>query len=132
MGQYLEKEPSGKEGTKMPNDKIDPPLAQELDRLAANDLADRPVPVIIEHVEPASVTGEGDPGTQISELEQRVRELQSGILEELRNLGAGGRPRQLTLANAVAAELTPSQIEEISAHPDVKSIHLARKEKVTT
>jgi len=116
----------------MPDGKIDPALEQELDRLAANSLADRPVPVIIEHVEPASVTGEGDPGTQISELEQRVRQLQSGILEELRNLGAGGRPRQLTLANAVAAELTPRQVEEISAHPDVKSIHLARKEKVTT
>jgi hypothetical protein len=116
----------------MPNDKIDPALAQELDRLAANGLADRPVPVIIDLVEPASVTGEGDPGTQMSELEQRVRELQSGILEQLRDLGVRGTPRQLTLANAVAAELTPSQVEEISAHPDVKRIHLARMEKVTT
>jgi hypothetical protein len=116
----------------MPTDKIDPALAQELDRLAANGLADRLVPVIIEHVEPASVTGEGDPGTQISELEQRVRELQSGILEQLRNLGIRDTPRQLTLANAVAAELTHNQVEQISAHPDVKRIHLARMEKIIT
>jgi hypothetical protein len=116
----------------MPDGKIDPALEQELDRLAANSLADRPVPVIIEHVEPASVTGEGDPSTQMSELERRVRGQQSGILEQLRDLGVGGTPRQLTLANAVAAELTPSQVEEISTHPDVKRIHLARMEKVTT
>lgn len=116
----------------MPDDKIDPALAHELDRLAANGLADQPVPVIIEHVEPAAVTGEGDPGTQISELEQRVRELQSGIREQLRDLGVGGTPRQLTLANAVAAELTRNQVEQISARPDVKRIHLARMEKVTT
>jgi hypothetical protein len=116
----------------MPDDKIDPALVQELDRLAANGLVDRPVPVIIEHVEPASVTGEGDPGTQISGLEQRVRELQTGILEQLRDLGVGGTPRQLTLANAVAAELTRNQVDEISAHPDVKRIILARMEKVTT
>jgi Peptidase inhibitor I9 len=116
----------------MPDDKIDPALAQELDRLAANGLADRPVPVIVEHVEPASVAGEGDPGTQISELEQRVHALQSGILEQLRDLGVRDTPRQLTLANAFAAELTRSQIEEISAHPDVKRIQLSRMEKVTT
>jgi len=115
----------------MPEDKIDPALAQELDRLAQNGPADRPVPVIIEHVESASVSGEGDPGTQISEFERRVRELQSGILEQLRELGVGGTPRQLSLANAVAAELTPSQVEEMAAHPDVKRIHLARMENVT-
>jgi hypothetical protein len=116
----------------MPDDKIDPALAQELDRLAARGQADQHLPVIIEHVEPASVTGEGDPGTQISELEQRVRERQSGILQQLRDLGVGGTPRQLTLANAVVAELTRSQVEEISAHPDVKRIRLSRMEKVTT
>jgi hypothetical protein len=112
--------------------KIDPALAQELDRLAMNGLADQPVPVIIEHVEPASVTGEGEPADQISELEQRVGELQSGILQQLRNLGVAGSARQLTLANAVAAELTRGQVEGLSAHPDVKRIHLSRMEKVTT
>jgi hypothetical protein len=121
-----------KEGATMPDDKIDPALAQEFDRLAASGLADQQLPVIIEHVEPASVTGEGDPGTQISDLEQHVHELQGGILQQLRNLGVRGTPRQLTLANAVVAELTRSQIEEISAHPDVKRIHLSRMEKVTT
>ena len=116
----------------MPNDKIDPALAQELARLEANGLTDRPVPVIIEHVESASATGEGDSSTQLAELEQRVRELQSGILEQLRDLGVRDTPRQLTLANAFAAEFTRSQIEEISAHPDVKRIHLARMEKIIT
>ena len=116
----------------MPDDKIDPSLAQELDRLAAKGQTDQRVPVIIEHVGPASVTGEGDPGTQLSELEQRVRELQSGILKQLRDLRVGGHPRQLTLANAVVAELTPAQVEAISAHSDVKRIRLARMEKVTT
>jgi hypothetical protein len=116
----------------MPDDKkIDPALAKELDRLAANGLADQPVPVIIEHVEPASVTGQGDPDTQISELQQQVRERQSGLLEQLRDLGVSGTPRQLSLANAIVAELTRSQIEEISAHPDVKRIHSSRMEKVT-
>lgn len=116
----------------MPDDKIDPALAQELDRLAANGQADQRVPVIIEHVESASVTGEGDPDTQISELQQQVRERQSGILEQLRDLGVSGTPRQLSLANAIVAELTRSQIEAISAHPDVKRIHSSRMEKVTT
>ena len=115
----------------MPDDKIDPALAQELARLEANGLSDRPVRVIIEHVESASPTGEGDSGTQLSELEQRVRELQRGMLDQLRDLGVGDTTRQLTLANGVAADLTPSQIEEISARPDVKRIHLARMEKVT-
>src|SRR5215210_9502063 len=107
----------------MPNDKLDPALAQELARLEANGLTDRPVPVIIEHVESASATGEGEPGTQLAELEQRVRELQRGILEQLRDLGVSGTTRQLSLANAVSAELTPPQIERISARPDVKRIH---------
>jgi len=88
--------------------------------------------VIIEHVEPASATGEGDPGTQISELEQRVRVLQSGILKQLRDLGVGGHLQQLTLANAVVAEFTRDQVAAISAHPDVKRMRLARMEKVTT
>jgi hypothetical protein len=116
----------------MPDDKIDPALAHELDRLTVNSPADRPLPVIIEHVEPASVTDEGDPGTQMSELEQRVRELQSGIREKLRDLGVGGTPRQLSLANAIATELTPSQAEEIATRSDVKRIHLARMENVIT
>jgi hypothetical protein len=115
----------------MPNHKIDPALAQELARLEANGLTDRPVPVIIEHVESALPTGEGDSGTQLSELEQRVRELQRGIVDQLRDLGVSGTLRQLSLTNGVAAELTPGQIEVVSARPDVKRIHLARMEKVT-
>ncbi len=116
----------------MTDNKIDSALARELDRLAAGGLSDRPVPVIIEHIEPATATGEGDPSVRMSDLEERVRELQSGILERLRDLGVSEAPRQLTLANAVVTELTRNQVEEISAHPNVRRIHLSRQEKVTT
>jgi hypothetical protein len=60
----------------MTNGRVDPAVIQELDRLEALGHPDPPVPVIIEHVEPARVSGEGSPRAQLARLEEQMHALQ--------------------------------------------------------
>jgi hypothetical protein len=115
----------------MADEKLDPRLADELQRVAEAGSPARRIPVIIEHVKVASPTG-GERGAGLAALEREVRELQRPIVERLRELGAGATARQHILANAVSAELTPSEIAEMAKHPDVRLIRLAREDQVTT
>jgi hypothetical protein len=111
--------------------KIDPALAEELRRAAAQGLPDRPIPVIIEHVTPVPADSRERGGGRAA-LERRVRELQRPMVERLNELGAGGTVRQHVLANAVSARLTPAQIAALAEHPDVRLIRLIRDDQVTT
>lgn len=113
----------------MRQEKVDTDVLRELDLLAEGG-GDPRVPVVIEHVEPAHAEGEGGPRVEYARLEERVRQLQIGIVEQLDALGVPAHP--MTLANAIAAELTRSQISDIANRPDVRRIHLARPEQVTT
>ena len=116
----------------MTNGRVDPSVIQELDRLEARGRPDPRALVIIELVEPARVSGEGSPRRQLARLEEQVHELQQRLLERLHDLGVTDPPRQMVLANGIAAELTRGQVMAISTHPDVRRIHLAREERVTT
>ncbi len=111
--------------------KIDPMLAEELRRAAAEGLADRPIPVIIEHVTPVPASS-GERGAGLAALERQVRELQRPMVERINELGAGATVRQHVIANAVSARLTPAQIAALAEHPDVRMIRLIRDDQVTT
>jgi hypothetical protein len=111
--------------------KIDPRLADELDRVAREGRADQPIPVIIEHVKAATAPA-GERGAGRAALEREVRELQRPMVERLRELGAAATVRQHVLANAVSARLTPAQIAAMAEHPDVRLIRLVREDQVTT
>ncbi|MGE5286228.1 MAG: hypothetical protein ACM3ML_03295 [Micromonosporaceae bacterium] len=115
----------------MAKEKLEPRLAEELERVAQAGSPTRRIPVIIEHVKVASPSG-GDRGAGLAALEREVRELQRPIVERLRELGAGPTVRQHILANAVSADLTPIEIAEMAKHPDVRLIRLAREDQVTT
>jgi hypothetical protein len=109
--------------------KLDPRLAEELDRIAREGRPDQPIPVIVEHVRAATASGERGAGR--AALEREVMELQRPIVERLRELGAAATVRQHVLANAVSARLTPVQIAAIAEHPDVRLIRLVRDDQVT-
>jgi hypothetical protein len=100
---------------------LEPRLERELARLEAAGEAGRLVQVVIEHARPAA-----EPATAA----QRYA-LLAPIMARLTALGA----RQfsaLPLVTAVSAALTPGQIRAIAQHPDVRLIHLAEPEIVTT
>ena len=112
----------------MPSATIEPNLAEEIRRVQAADGPHRRIPVLIELAESVQVS----PGGQIDELERRVREHQTGVVEHLAKLGVDSGVRQATLANAISVALTPAEIEEIAARDDVRTIRLDREEYVTT
>ncbi len=114
----------------MANPKIDSGLQRELEVVEAVSPAGRPIAVVIEHATRVTATPSRDRGGGLRELEQRTAELQRGIVAELRRLQASD-VRQLALANAIAAELTPAQVREIAEHPDVRAIRLAGPRQVT-
>jgi hypothetical protein len=109
---------------------VDAAVLREFDRLAEH-AGDARVPVIIEGAEPAQAGGQGEPRNELAKLEQRVRASQRGIIARLEQLGAAGI-HPMALANAVAVELTRSQLNDILSHPDVRRVHLARPTQVTT
>ena len=115
----------------MAEEKIEPRLAEELQRIAQSGSPPGRIPVIIEHFKVASSTG-GERAGGLAALEREVHKLQQPIVERLRELGAGAAIQQHVLANAVSAELTPAEIAEMARHPDVRLIRLEREDHVTT
>lgn len=110
--------------------KIDAGLQEEIRRAEAAGQADRAIPVIVEcagYVEGA--WGE-DRKAELERMERRLGELQARVLDRLGELGASGVQRS-ALSNALFTALTPAQIGEIAAHPDVKQVRLSREEQVT-
>lgn len=115
----------------MAEEKIEPRLAEELERIAQAGSPPKLIPVIIEHMKVVSSMG-GKRAGGLAALEREVHRLQQPIVERLRELGAGAAFRQHVLANAVSAELTAVQIAEIARHPDVRLIRLAHEDQITT
>jgi hypothetical protein len=113
----------------MATEKIDADVLRTLDRLA-EDAGDPRVLVIVAQQAPAATPGEKE-RIDFDILDERGMDLQRGILDQLGRMGVR-EVRRLRLANAVVAELTREQILELAKRPDVRRIHLARPEQVTT
>lgn len=115
----------------MDGGKIEPRLAREIEQAEEAGDPDRRIPVIVELAGGAEVApSREEPGARLERLEQTVRELQAGVVQRLRELDAG-EVEQLTLANALSARLTPTQIASVAERGDVKIIRLSREEQVT-
>lgn len=110
--------------------KIDPDLERELEVAQAAGARDRPIPVVIEHATRVTATPSGDREDALRAMEEHTNALQRGIVDQLLKLQARDI-RQLTLVNAVAAQLTPPQVREMSERPDVGAIRLDRPQQVT-
>lgn len=116
----------------MAEPKIDPRLAEELRRLELTGEQARTIPVIIEHAVGIVPGSDEDPVRELDRIQEAVRQSQQGIVARLSELGAGEGVEQATLANSLAARLTPPQIADIAGRSDVKIIRLDRADYVTT
>lgn len=110
--------------------RLEPRLERELALAESGGLAERPIPVLIEHVIPARPPGGLDRRAALEAMERRSREQQTDLVARLEELGARNIERA-GVANAVSAELTPVGVRLIAAHPDVRIVRLARLEDVT-
>src|SRR5215813_472693 len=90
-----------------------------------------------EHVRAPEVDSDGDSdggsarAAALTSLEQQVRTLQEPILARLSESGAGS-VKQHALTNAVTAELTPAQIQQVSELDEVGLVRLETLDQVTT
>ena len=114
-----------------PSAKLEPRLAQELAAARATGSMSKPVPVIIELATPLRIGAVSRRPQTIESVERRGHRLQRKLVARLIELGAR-HIQQVSLVNAVSAELRPTQIPLIAAHPDVRIVRLARREQVTT
>jgi hypothetical protein len=112
--------------------KLDPKLEAEIEQAEAVGATDRTIPVLIEHKEAPVPAGGITEDEQLRDLEQRVSELQQGIMSHLVELGAEDRAQQLALANVISAQLTPREVRELAKLKDVRAIRLNRQQNVTT
>ncbi len=113
------------------SDKIEPRLLKEISRLETAGQPDLRISVLLELVHELDPlrregTAEVDKAT-----EGRLRVERRNLLERLARMAAGKVPLQLELANALEMQLTPAQIRQVAAHPDVKRIIWNREERVT-
>jgi len=124
----------------MADPRLEPRLERELARLEAAGQESALVQVVIEHARPAAAStpdepaaGEpgGDPREQAARLAEQSYVLLAPIMARLTALGAR-EFSPLPLATAVSAALTARQVRAIAAHPDVRLVHLAEPEIVTT
>ena len=114
----------------MGHPKLEARLERELEVVEAAGQSERVIPVLIEHVAPATVVRGQDRRASLEAAARRTRQLQQGIVGRLRELNGQGI-QQLGLANAISVSLMPSQIRTIADHADVKIVRLARPEQVT-
>ncbi|WIM92728.1 S8 family serine peptidase [Actinoplanes oblitus] len=86
--------------------------------------------VTISHHETLSAPESHGGPAGLEQLQLRAQVSQQPIIDRLDGLGASARGH--TLTNAVTAELTPAQIEQVAQLDEVKLIRLERLDKVTT
>lgn len=67
----------------------------------------------------------------IEKLERVVTNEQSSVIEKLNELQAAKNLKVLPFANAIYAELTPDQVQELSNRTDIRAIRLSKAENVT-
>jgi serine protease AprX len=123
----------------MSTDKFEPRLAEaitaetaraRLRGFAAADVAEsEKFTVTISHHEALTATeGHGGPAG-LEQLEIQAAASQQPIMERIGGLGVSAKSH--TLTNAVTAELTPAQIEQVAELDEVKLVRLERLDKVT-
>ena len=66
-----------------------------------------------------------------NELEKVVTDEQSPVIERLNEFHAAKNLKVLPFSNAIYAELTSDQVQELSNRTDVRSIKLSKEENVT-
>jgi hypothetical protein len=101
---------------------VDAAVLREFDRLAA-DGGDPRVLVMIEIAE-RQQSGSDD-------VLSAIQRAQRGVLDHLAQLGVTDA-RGLVLSSAVLASLTRVQLETVADRPDVRRIHPAQPQHVTT
>ncbi|MGH2692218.1 MAG: hypothetical protein ACRDHM_06910 [Actinomycetota bacterium] len=114
----------------MTDPKIDPELAEELSAARATRPADHPIEVIVEVAGEAEAPLGDDRAAALAEMERTLGALQGRLVARLEQLGA--QVQRSALANVLFTALTPDQITEVAAHPDVKAIRANREQQVTT
>jgi hypothetical protein len=118
----------------MADPRLEPRLERELARLEAAGQESALVQVVIEHARRATASTPDEPGGDPREQAARLAK-QSYVLGPImaRLTALGAREfSPLPLATAVSAALTARQVRAIAAHPDVRLVHLAEPEIVTT
>ncbi|WP_433503819.1 hypothetical protein ACQP04_29625 [Pseudonocardia halophobica] len=112
---------------------VDPGVWQAFESRATQGPEEARVAVLVQLVPPARVAERsGDPSARLTTLERETEELQRDLLGHLDRLGVTSPPRTLTLANAVAVELTAEQIRSVAQRPDVRRIVPAEPKHVAT
>ena len=115
----------------MPGEKIEPRLLAEIREAESSARPQRRLSVIIAHAT-GPADADRDRRLDYAELEARVRAEQQGLRRRLLELGVdGGAMRQITLAHALEASLTPAQILDVAERSDVRSIVWNREQQVT-
>jgi hypothetical protein len=100
----------------MSTEKIDPRLLEEIEKLERSGASSRKLAVI---VEPAAAAA---PGAQnIDALERGVQDANAVLRQRLAQMGVT-EVQQLTLAQALVADLTPPQIRTLASDPLVKRL----------
>jgi hypothetical protein len=107
------------------NDKIDPRLRKELERLERRGATAERVPVIIRPT--------ADPPSSADTLDAMSRaagETHAPVRERLAGMGVTD-VQDMTLANALTTTLTPPQVRELAADPLIQRILWNIVERVT-
>jgi hypothetical protein len=113
--------------------KVDGAVLRQLEAQTARGVAEPRVDVVVQLTKGAPIQETvGDSAAGLNALEQQVRASQQGLLDHLRQLGAPGPTRQLTLTNAVVVQLTENQVRAVAERPDVRRLVLAEAQRVTT
>jgi hypothetical protein len=112
-------------------DKIEPRLLAELARMESAKQQDSRVAVIIQHLRELGPLAPKEGSDSDGASEARAKADRRDLLDRLAQMGASQDLRRLELANAIETHLTPAQIREIAAHPDVKHIIWNRDEHAT-
>src|SRR5918996_1887488 len=99
--------------------------------LTAADVDEERIEVSISHHDNLRAEEGEDRERAIGDLESRTSQSQQPILSALDRVGARERANVLPLANAVTAQLTPAQLEEVAAVDEVQTIRLEIQEAVT-
>jgi len=119
-------EPSLSESTK-----LEPRLKQMVAAAIASGGQERAIPVLIELANPLRTPKSGTRQQALRSMQRQSHRLQKGVVNRLVEIGAK-HIEQSAIANAVSAELTPTQIALIVDHAEVRSVHSSHPERVTT
>jgi subtilisin family serine protease len=106
--------------------------ARAFDRgLTEADVGEERIEVSISHHDYLKAEEGEDRERALGDLESRISQSQQPILSALDRFGARESATVLSLANAVTAQLTPAQLEDVAALDEVQMVRLEMQEAVT-